>query len=224
MVVGLYTSHGLDFRDTSAIPATGDFQGMLVIGRPTADSENLDLQNPLAVGFSLRDGSARIICPTVPSGQNYVVVLFGDSGNASPQFTISSVDNGSDTSPRFSEPPFIASTTALSAPSSYTTSTSRPSVVSSSTHEFSSSPLSTSTPTPSSSYPVSSSASSPVVSSLSSSASSPSSSVSLSSSAPIPSTTPTAGTDRNGALSRTLNAVALGSTCAGVITTMIFFL
>src|SRR6266702_7211362 len=44
MVVGLHTSHGLDFRDTSAIPTTGDFQGMLVLGRQTADSENLDLR------------------------------------------------------------------------------------------------------------------------------------------------------------------------------------
>lgn len=60
---------------------------------------------PLASGFSLRDGSVYVTCPTVTPGNNYIVVrkyvpqstcpfisshpVFGDSGNASPQFTIS---------------------------------------------------------------------------------------------------------------------------------------
>jgi hypothetical protein len=97
MAVSLHTSHGPNFRDTSAIPATGDFQGRLVLGYQTADSEILDLgiscnlyhlhvwpltcltlhirlDNPLATGFSLRDGSVHIVCPTVPPGNNYIVV------------------------------------------------------------------------------------------------------------------------------------------------------
>ncbi|KAI9443495.1 hypothetical protein H4582DRAFT_1925177 [Lactarius indigo] len=208
--------------DTSAIPLTGDSQGMLVLGRQTADSENLDSDNPLAVGFSLRDGSVHITCPTVPPGKNYIVVLFGDSGNASPQFTISGVDNSEDTSPRSPEPSFIASTKTLSAPSSYTASTPWPSAVSSST--FPPSQLSTLTLTPSSPYPVLSSMSSSAVPPTPSSASTPSPFVSSSPSTSVISTSPTAGTNRNGALSRTLNAAALGSTCAGVATIMMFLL
>ncbi|KAF8469398.1 hypothetical protein DFH94DRAFT_602351, partial [Russula ochroleuca] len=74
--------------DDLHIPSTGNFTGMLILGHQSAGSENLDLQNPLATGFSLRDGSVRVTCPTVSPGNNYIVVLFGDSGNASPQFTI----------------------------------------------------------------------------------------------------------------------------------------
>jgi hypothetical protein len=67
---------------------------MLVLGYQTADSENLDLgmscnlyhlcvwpltlpihlDNPLAAGFSLRDGPVHVICPTVSPGNNYIVV------------------------------------------------------------------------------------------------------------------------------------------------------
>jgi hypothetical protein len=89
------TSHEPNFRDTSAIPATGNFRGRLVLGYQTADSENLDLgmscnlyhlhvwprldsltfhirlDNPLATGFSLRDSSAHIVYPTVPPGNNH---------------------------------------------------------------------------------------------------------------------------------------------------------
>ncbi|KAJ7486045.1 hypothetical protein B0H11DRAFT_2186629 [Mycena galericulata] len=51
-------------------------------------SENLDWDHPL-VNCTLGDGHANITVPNVPSGTKYIVVLFGDSGNASPEFTIS---------------------------------------------------------------------------------------------------------------------------------------
>ncbi|KAH9045020.1 hypothetical protein EDB84DRAFT_1558877 [Lactarius hengduanensis] len=76
------------------------FHRLLILGRQTADSENLDLDKLLKVGFSLRDGSVHITCPTFTPGKNYIVVLFGDSGNASPQLTISGVDNSEGTVPR----------------------------------------------------------------------------------------------------------------------------
>jgi hypothetical protein len=68
---------------------------MLVLGRQTPGSENLNLgmlqshpfllvmylnffsphkDQPLATDFSLRDGSVNVTCPTVSSGNNYIVV------------------------------------------------------------------------------------------------------------------------------------------------------
>ncbi|KAG0704221.1 hypothetical protein DFH29DRAFT_912355 [Suillus ampliporus] len=48
----------------------------------------IDLDHPLATGFDILDGRVVIQVPSVPTGQNYSVVLFGDSGNYSPEFTI----------------------------------------------------------------------------------------------------------------------------------------
>ncbi|KAF9528984.1 hypothetical protein CPB83DRAFT_293202 [Crepidotus variabilis] len=42
----------------------------------------------LASNFSILDGSAQITVPNVVEGSDYVLVLFGDSGNWSPTFTI----------------------------------------------------------------------------------------------------------------------------------------
>ncbi|KAF9783353.1 hypothetical protein BJ322DRAFT_982791, partial [Thelephora terrestris] len=49
----------------------------------------LDIDNPLAEGFQLTDGSVPVTVPedTVP-GSDYSVVLVGDSGNSSPTFVI----------------------------------------------------------------------------------------------------------------------------------------
>ncbi|KAI5119392.1 hypothetical protein M0805_005935 [Coniferiporia weirii] len=46
------------------------------------------LAEPLAGNFSLYDGSVNVQVPDVPSRDDYQVVLFGDSGNESPFFTI----------------------------------------------------------------------------------------------------------------------------------------
>ncbi|EIW74559.1 hypothetical protein CONPUDRAFT_85739 [Coniophora puteana RWD-64-598 SS2] len=52
----------------------------------------------LAKGFNITDGTVQVTAPDVPTGTHYSVVLFGDSGNWSPDFTIFGSDNsdGSD--------------------------------------------------------------------------------------------------------------------------------
>jgi hypothetical protein len=88
----------LNFRDTSVIPPTGNFTGMILLGHQTPGSENLDVgmhppyhvssflplltclfscflkDNPLANDFDLRVGSVTVTCPDVPDGTNYIVV------------------------------------------------------------------------------------------------------------------------------------------------------
>ncbi|EMD40118.1 hypothetical protein CERSUDRAFT_81416 [Gelatoporia subvermispora B] len=76
--------------NTSGLPPVSELTtpGMVVLGFLTSDSENLMLDNPLAKGFNLTDGQVSIVVPSVPNGINYIVALFGDSGNISPTFAI----------------------------------------------------------------------------------------------------------------------------------------
>ncbi|KAF9236490.1 hypothetical protein BU15DRAFT_76932 [Melanogaster broomeanus] len=62
--------------------------GMLVLGYWYNNSENLMLDSPLATNLNYSVGQADITVPNVPTRSDYIVVLFGDSGNASPEFTI----------------------------------------------------------------------------------------------------------------------------------------
>ncbi|KAJ7643995.1 hypothetical protein FB45DRAFT_737054 [Roridomyces roridus] len=61
-------------------------QGKIQLGFLTEESENLS--QILAEGFNLTDEKVNITVPDVVSRTNYIVVLFGDSGNISPKFTI----------------------------------------------------------------------------------------------------------------------------------------
>ncbi|KZT64924.1 hypothetical protein DAEQUDRAFT_677692 [Daedalea quercina L-15889] len=63
-------------------------KGMVVLGYSTWQSENLDIDDPLAQNFLLSDGQVSFVVPSVPTRENYIVDLFGDSGNISPNFTI----------------------------------------------------------------------------------------------------------------------------------------
>ncbi|KAI0289176.1 hypothetical protein BC826DRAFT_1032898 [Russula brevipes] len=77
--------------DPSQIPAEGDSPGKLVLGHPEGDSDNLDLDHPLAQDFPLSAGSVQFTVPDLSSASNYIVVLLAgdsDDGDASPQFTI----------------------------------------------------------------------------------------------------------------------------------------
>lgn len=75
--------------DTSDIPEEKqDSPGMLLLGYLEDGSENLDINTPLAVNFPLSGGNVTFTVPVVDTRTDYVVVLFGDSGNTSPQFTI----------------------------------------------------------------------------------------------------------------------------------------
>lgn len=62
--------------------------GMLVLGYNYNNSENLMLNSPLATNINYTDGQVLITVPNVETREDYIVVLFGDSGNASPEFTI----------------------------------------------------------------------------------------------------------------------------------------
>ncbi|EPQ50989.1 hypothetical protein GLOTRDRAFT_112513 [Gloeophyllum trabeum ATCC 11539] len=77
--------------DTSSKPAqVTSYTGKAVLGYldPSSPGEHLFLDSPLASGFNLTDGKVQITVPDVPARSTYIVVLMGDSGNASPQFTI----------------------------------------------------------------------------------------------------------------------------------------
>ncbi|KAI0248623.1 hypothetical protein BJV78DRAFT_778497 [Lactifluus subvellereus] len=76
--------------DTSNIPPDGkNNTGTIVLGYDDGSgSENLDFENPLATGFLLMAGSQQVKVPYVQYRSTYFVVLFGDSGNKSPEFTI----------------------------------------------------------------------------------------------------------------------------------------
>ncbi|TFY51048.1 hypothetical protein EVJ58_g10766 [Rhodofomes roseus] len=49
-----------------------------------------DYEHPLASNFSVLDGTVAITVPDVEPGSDYSIVLMGDSGNYSPNFTITS--------------------------------------------------------------------------------------------------------------------------------------
>ncbi|KAI0731957.1 hypothetical protein C8Q72DRAFT_820022 [Fomitopsis betulina] len=71
------------------VPQTGpNAIGTALLGYAENDSENLDLDNPLATGFLIGDGNVTITVPDVPYRSDYIIVLFGNSGNSSPTFSI----------------------------------------------------------------------------------------------------------------------------------------
>ncbi|KAF9267299.1 hypothetical protein L218DRAFT_855737 [Marasmius fiardii PR-910] len=77
--------------DMSSMPKNiTNSNGEVVLGHlnGTDSNEHLDLRHPLAEGIDLHSGNVTIIIPEVEPGENYFVVLFGDSGNRSPPFTI----------------------------------------------------------------------------------------------------------------------------------------
>ncbi|KAF4570054.1 hypothetical protein EYR40_009040 [Pleurotus pulmonarius] len=65
-------------------------KGKVVLGwrNQKGGSEHLNIEHPLATGFYLRDGYIKITVPQVSPRDDYIIVLFGDSGNASPNFSI----------------------------------------------------------------------------------------------------------------------------------------
>ncbi|KAJ7796178.1 hypothetical protein B0H14DRAFT_3887771 [Mycena olivaceomarginata] len=78
-------------------PAFANYNGTIMLGAITnytnsngekVVSENLDWRNPLAKGFPMRAGRHDIVVPDKDDGDNYIIVLLGDSGNCSPQFKI----------------------------------------------------------------------------------------------------------------------------------------
>ncbi|KAI1790145.1 hypothetical protein LXA43DRAFT_522629 [Ganoderma leucocontextum] len=71
--------------DTSNPPASiTNKQGQVVL----AKSSLLDVENPLASGFDILQGWVTVTVPDVQPGDDYTIVLFGDSGNDSEVFSI----------------------------------------------------------------------------------------------------------------------------------------
>ncbi|KIM35909.1 hypothetical protein M413DRAFT_32141 [Hebeloma cylindrosporum] len=63
--------------------------GLVLLGHMENNSENLDIEHPLASGFPINSGSVKVTMPkNAATRSDYFVVLFGDSGNKSPKFKI----------------------------------------------------------------------------------------------------------------------------------------
>ncbi|KAF8073413.1 hypothetical protein FPV67DRAFT_744617 [Lyophyllum atratum] len=80
--------------DVSSIPAgRRNTKSMVVLGwMDSGDTnEHLDLNHPLAHDFPIGQACVTFVVPNVPPRDNYIVVVFGDSGNHSPAFTIKSI-------------------------------------------------------------------------------------------------------------------------------------
>ncbi|KIP10185.1 hypothetical protein PHLGIDRAFT_11430 [Phlebiopsis gigantea 11061_1 CR5-6] len=79
------TSPTAGIVDTSDAPSTISEASKVVLAKGGVQ----DAANPLAQGFDLRAGQVSVTVPasTAP-GADYQIVLFGDSGNLSPDFII----------------------------------------------------------------------------------------------------------------------------------------
>ncbi|KAL0581177.1 hypothetical protein V5O48_000867 [Marasmius crinis-equi] len=128
--------------------------GMVVLGHieDGDDNEHLMLNPPLAQGFLIKDGQINITVPDVPGRKDYIVVVFGDSGNASPRFTINNPNNPSGSSSSASSPTTSVSasvTTIADPPPSTTISEPIPitgTTITGGNPSFTSTPLSSVTP------------------------------------------------------------------------------
>ncbi|KAF8904102.1 hypothetical protein CPB84DRAFT_1745932 [Gymnopilus junonius] len=76
--------------NTSGIPAQRlTTTGVILLGHMENNGENLDITHPLASGFRITAGSVKVILPkNITARNDYFIVLFGDSGNKSPNFKI----------------------------------------------------------------------------------------------------------------------------------------
>ncbi|KAJ3573996.1 hypothetical protein NP233_g2077 [Leucocoprinus birnbaumii] len=63
--------------------------GIILLGHITNGSEHLDVRHPLATGFRIDQGYVPIKVPSkIPERNDYICVVFGDSGNISQRFKI----------------------------------------------------------------------------------------------------------------------------------------
>jgi len=62
--------------------------GTIRLGHIESGNSNEHLANTLADNFLIRTGNVSFTVPDVEKRNDYVVVLFGDSGNHSPKFSI----------------------------------------------------------------------------------------------------------------------------------------
>ncbi|KAJ7021583.1 hypothetical protein C8F04DRAFT_1273439 [Mycena alexandri] len=73
---------------TNATGIPAGVTGKIMLGFLSSTSEGEHLSATLASGFNLTDQKVDVTVPSVAPGTQYIIVLFGDSGNLSPTFTI----------------------------------------------------------------------------------------------------------------------------------------
>ncbi|KAG2145888.1 hypothetical protein DEU56DRAFT_788666 [Suillus clintonianus] len=118
--------------------------GMLVLGYSYNNSENLMLDSPLATNINYTLGQVLITVPDVETREDYIVVLFGDSGNASPEFTIIN-----DSSSSSASAPSTSSSVQLTTPgTSASPTTQTPTETTTTSNSVNSTPTTTSGITP----------------------------------------------------------------------------
>ncbi|KAJ7928072.1 hypothetical protein B0H13DRAFT_1969213 [Mycena leptocephala] len=142
--------------NATGIPA--GVTGKIMLGYLSPDSEGEHLSDTLASGFNLTDEKVKVTVPAVVSRTSYIVVLFGDSGNISPEFTIQGLSSSSASAT--SSKPSSASTGSISSPTQSLSNTPSPPISASFPASPSSAPTSSapiSTATAPSSGPASSS-------------------------------------------------------------------
>ncbi|KIP05529.1 hypothetical protein PHLGIDRAFT_19684 [Phlebiopsis gigantea 11061_1 CR5-6] len=76
--------HNVTWSTADAPTQITNKQGMIVLATNGLE----DIENPLASGFDILLGRFEVTVPDVADGNDYALVLFGDSGNFSPNFTI----------------------------------------------------------------------------------------------------------------------------------------
>ncbi|KAJ4481965.1 hypothetical protein J3R30DRAFT_3455516 [Lentinula aciculospora] len=113
--------------DTTNLPPASqltDPNGTVVLGYMTSptDSEHLMLDPPLAQDFPLSDGKVSFTVPSVVTRTDYIIALFGDSGNISPTFTIQGSDSSSSSALSTTTSATPTSTSTSISPSTFTSS------------------------------------------------------------------------------------------------------
>ncbi|RPD77478.1 hypothetical protein L226DRAFT_568548 [Lentinus tigrinus ALCF2SS1-7] len=67
----------------------------IILGTLADNVEHLMIESPLVSNFPILGGNVSLVVPSVPSGSDYIVCLFGTSGDISPAFTIVGTDASS---------------------------------------------------------------------------------------------------------------------------------
>jgi hypothetical protein len=119
------------------------------LGWLDSTSENLQINNPIEQNFSLSKGEVTITVPDVPERDNYILCLFGDSGDITEPFTIEG-GQGSASPPASSTPSVPSTQTSPSpilSPTTPSPTTTSPTGTSSPTTTPTSTPTGTSQPT-----------------------------------------------------------------------------
>ncbi|KAJ4472353.1 hypothetical protein C8R41DRAFT_776320 [Lentinula lateritia] len=120
--------------DTTNLPPTSqltDPNGTIVLGymASSTDSEHLMIDSPLAQDFALSDGNVSFIVPSVVTRSDYIIALFGDSGNISPTFTIQGTESTSSAPTTSTSVSTLSTSSSISVPTSSSPSTPQTTVV-----------------------------------------------------------------------------------------------